>query len=340
MDGILDTARSVAKNLRRSIVQSRSNGHLHREKCVFPDLRPWQVQLVDIIENTTRECVESALSPSPRMIAACFRRPFIDARSQLMFASTMSDGLNDADERSSDGPWESPNSIGKNEAFDTSRSKSMAENASRVSVQNVPVTEAKPAGGSSREERVLVSEVLIKDKEGGDVEDPELLKIIHRALRASRPNSALTTKDVQDDVHRIIGTGYFASCMPTAEDTRDGVRLIFKVTSPAQPSAEPRVSVYCRLSYGLAIGHRPPVFLPSDSLHTLIPKSSLLILVDSIPHRGGGQSWSERCGLTPGVVLVEVCAPILTLRYPIPVPPSSILHVEAKQVYRNLITGS
>ena len=233
MEGILDTARSVAGNLRRTAVQSINNACRRGEGDVFADLRPWQVQLVDILENNARKTVESAVSLTPRMIAACSRRPFMDGSRQLLFASTMSDGLNDADGRNPDGSWESPSSIGKTEASDPSMSKPTAENASRVSVQNVPVSEAKPAGGSSREERVLVSEVLIKDKEGGDVEDPELLKIIHRALRASRPNSALTTKDVQDDVHRIIGTGYFASCMPTAEDTRDGVRLIFKVRSTA-----------------------------------------------------------------------------------------------------------
>jgi hypothetical protein len=51
-------------------------------------------------------------------------------------------------------------------------------------------------------------------------------------LKASKPNSALTVKEVQEDVHRIIESGYFSACMPIAEDTRDGIRLIFQVLAP------------------------------------------------------------------------------------------------------------
>ncbi|GAB4835192.1 Outer envelope protein 80, chloroplastic, variant 3 [Ancistrocladus abbreviatus] len=35
--------------------------------------------------------------------------------------------------------------------------------------------------------------------------------------------------EVQEDVHRIIDSGYFASCMPVAYDTWDGIRLVFQV---------------------------------------------------------------------------------------------------------------
>ncbi|BBM98926.1 outer membrane protein insertion porin family [Marchantia polymorpha subsp. ruderalis] len=87
-----------------------------------------------------------------------------------------------------------------------------------------------PAGAED-EERVLISEILIQDKDGQDLEDAELLATVRCALKACKPNFALTTSEVQEDVHRIIDTGFFASCMPTAEDTRDGVRLIFKVES-------------------------------------------------------------------------------------------------------------
>lgn len=81
----------------------------------------------------------------------------------------------------------------------------------------------------AEEERVLISEILIQDKDGQEVEDKELLATVQGALKACKPNFALTTTEVQEDVHRIIDTGFFASCMPSAEDTRDGVRLIFKV---------------------------------------------------------------------------------------------------------------
>lgn len=79
------------------------------------------------------------------------------------------------------------------------------------------------------EERVLISEILIQDKDGQELADPELNSTAWEALKACKPNFALTTSEVQADVHRIIDTGFFASCMPSAEDTRDGVRLIFKV---------------------------------------------------------------------------------------------------------------
>ncbi|CAI5995487.1 unnamed protein product [Closterium sp. NIES-65] len=84
-------------------------------------------------------------------------------------------------------------------------------------------------GGKAEEERVLISEIVIRDKDGGELEDEELLKVVAGALKVSKANAALTTREVQEDVHRIIDTGYFASCLPTAEDTRDGVRLIFRV---------------------------------------------------------------------------------------------------------------
>jgi outer membrane protein insertion porin family len=82
------------------------------------------------------------------------------------------------------------------------------------------------------EERVLISEILIQNKDGQNLEDLELLATAQQALKACKPNFALTTSEVQEDVHRIIDTGFFSSCMPSAEDTRDGVRLIFKVRVP------------------------------------------------------------------------------------------------------------
>lgn len=84
--------------------------------------------------------------------------------------------------------------------------------------------------GTQEEERVLISEILIQDKDGQELTDPELSSTAWEALKACKPNFALTTSEVQADVHRIIDTGFFASCMPTAEDTRDGVRLVFKVS--------------------------------------------------------------------------------------------------------------
>ena len=79
------------------------------------------------------------------------------------------------------------------------------------------------------EERVLISEVLVRDKDGEELERKDLEAEALTALKACRANSALTVREVQEDVHRIIDSGYFNSCMPVAVDTRDGIRLVFQV---------------------------------------------------------------------------------------------------------------
>ncbi|KAJ4724237.1 outer envelope protein 80, chloroplastic-like [Melia azedarach] len=81
----------------------------------------------------------------------------------------------------------------------------------------------------SDEERVLISEVLVRNKDGEELERKDLEIEALTALKACRANSALTVREVQEDVHRIIDSGYFCSCMPVAVDTRDGIRLIFQV---------------------------------------------------------------------------------------------------------------
>ncbi|KAL6203705.1 hypothetical protein ACLB2K_027404 [Fragaria x ananassa] len=81
----------------------------------------------------------------------------------------------------------------------------------------------------SSEERVLISEVLIRNKDGEELERKDLELEALGALKACRANSALTVREVQEDVHRIIDSGYFCQCMPVAIDTRDGIRLIFQV---------------------------------------------------------------------------------------------------------------
>ena len=100
--------------------------------------------------------------------------------------------------------------------------------AGRPSQRKAPESPALGQEGA-QEERVLISEILIQDKDGQELSDPELNSTAWKALKAYKPNFALTTSEVQADVHQIIDTGFFASCMPSAEDTRDGVRLIFKV---------------------------------------------------------------------------------------------------------------
>ncbi|CAM8972898.1 hypothetical protein QQ045_028831 [Rhodiola kirilowii] len=83
--------------------------------------------------------------------------------------------------------------------------------------------------GSEKEERVLISEVLVRNKDGEELARKDLEAEAVAALKASRPNSALTVREVQEDVLRIINSGYFCSCLPVAVDTRDGIRLVFQV---------------------------------------------------------------------------------------------------------------
>ncbi|KAL0435431.1 UNVERIFIED_CONTAM: Outer envelope protein 80, chloroplastic [Sesamum radiatum] len=93
------------------------------------------------------------------------------------------------------------------------------------------VTQSKSVGSNraAEEERVLISEVFVRNKDGEELERKDLEAEALNALKASRANSALTVREVQEDVHRIIASGYFMSCMPVAVDTRDGIRLIFQV---------------------------------------------------------------------------------------------------------------
>lgn len=75
----------------------------------------------------------------------------------------------------------------------------------------------------------MISEAFVRYKDGDELESKDLEAEAVAALKACRANSALTVREVQEDVHRIIDSGYFCSCMPVAVDTRDGIRLVFQV---------------------------------------------------------------------------------------------------------------
>lgn len=103
------------------------------------------------------------------------------------------------------------------------------EQASSDAVVAQPKGGHSAAAGRHEEERVLISEVFVRNKDGEELERKDLENEAVAALKACRPNSALTVREVQEDVHRIISSGYFCSCMPVAIDTRDGIRLVFQV---------------------------------------------------------------------------------------------------------------
>lgn len=58
----------------------------------------------------------------------------------------------------------------------------------------------------------------------------DLQKIAQAALTL-KPNFSYTLQEVQQDVNRVFETGYFSNCQPSAEDTRDGVRVLVEVTA-------------------------------------------------------------------------------------------------------------
>ncbi|XP_074291123.1 outer envelope protein 80, chloroplastic-like isoform X1 [Silene latifolia] len=82
---------------------------------------------------------------------------------------------------------------------------------------------------SEGDERVLIKEVLVRGKDGTELEKKELELEVLMALKASQPNSVLSVKDVQEDVHRVIDSGSFTSCRPVVVDSKDGTKLVFEV---------------------------------------------------------------------------------------------------------------
>ncbi|XP_061982478.1 outer envelope protein 80, chloroplastic-like isoform X1 [Populus nigra] len=131
----------------------------------------------------------------------------------------------------------SPGSDPKSLPILCSASLSLSQSQLRDSTQSDSVVAQQKSGGASGvhgpsrydEERVLISEVLVRNKDGEELERKDLEAEALAALKACRANSALTVREVQEDVHRVISSGYFCSCMPVAVDTRDGIRLVFQV---------------------------------------------------------------------------------------------------------------
>ena len=84
------------------------------------------------------------------------------------------------------------------------------------------------------------SEIVLRGSES----DTALEEVARRALSV-KPNFAYTLREVQEDVERVFATGYFATCTPEAEDTRDGVRLTINL----EPNPELKVRANWARSY-------------------------------------------------------------------------------------------
>ncbi|XWS28278.1 hypothetical protein CRYUN_Cryun25bG0053000 [Craigia yunnanensis] len=113
-----------------------------------------------------------------------------------------------------------------------SASLSLTQTGSTDSTQSgleVPQKGQLTTAGRYDNERVLISEVLVRNTAGEELERKDLEMEALTSLKACRANSASTVREVQEDVQRIIDSGYFSSCMPVAVDTRDGIRLVFQI---------------------------------------------------------------------------------------------------------------
>lgn len=80
------------------------------------------------------------------------------------------------------------------------------------------------------------------------------LKDAAEQVLTMKPNFAYTFEEVSEDVEHIFRLGWFAKCHPSAEDTRDGMRLTIQVqTHSPQLKAVPLTLLFC-----LAVPYFPP----------------------------------------------------------------------------------
>ncbi|EFJ33008.1 hypothetical protein SELMODRAFT_407097 [Selaginella moellendorffii] len=67
----------------------------------------------------------------------------------------------------------------------------------RSSPRGFSSPESRYPRGKEEEERVLISEVLVQDKDGQELENSEILATARQALKSCKSNYALTTKEVE-----------------------------------------------------------------------------------------------------------------------------------------------
>ncbi|KAG7666840.1 hypothetical protein Ndes2526B_g04666 [Nannochloris sp. 'desiccata'] len=172
---------------------------------------------------------------------------------------------------------------GKNSGNDSSSDPS---SSAQTDPSSDPKGNNEKKKGEEDEERILISEVDVSGADG------ELREAVLAAL-TTRPNFAYTVREVQEDVQRVFDTGYFSTCRPRAEDTRDGVRLTVEVT----PNPELRGVV----STGAA---RLPQAIIQDAFHGMrgrtLNYNSLTRAVAKL------NSWYEEHGVLGQVIDVEL----------------------------------
>ncbi|KAK6164169.1 hypothetical protein DH2020_001033 [Rehmannia glutinosa] len=107
----------------------------------------------------------------------------------------------------------------KNQSFDTVLKKSPLFCSAALALSD---SESGPPSTQSKSGDESDSVVQYKGDDSGPVTQSKNVG----SNRAAEEERVLIS---EEDVHRIIGSGYFMSCMPVAVDTRDGIRLIFEV---------------------------------------------------------------------------------------------------------------
>ena len=141
-------------------------------------------------------------------------------------SSETSDGDGDVvDESIEDKAGQQCGSEAKGQGEPSVSPSAMAGSVSSLGGSGQGASSAADAGSgdaSQTQERILISEIEVKGA------SPELRTVANQSL-VMKPNFAYTLKEVQEDVNRVFSTGYFSSCHPVAEDTRDGVRLTIEV---------------------------------------------------------------------------------------------------------------
>lgn len=190
-----DDVRIVSSSIKIPLLPKPSHSHSHSPLATARSH-------IANAANSITQLIHSFTAHSTELTRTALRKP-LPSPSSLLCSATLSL----TDERKGGGASSSP--------ILCSASLSLAEESQQKARQS--------------EERVLISEVLVRNKDGEELERKDLEAEAAQALKACRPNSALTVREVQDDVHRIINSGYFCSCVPVAVDTRDGIRLIFQV---------------------------------------------------------------------------------------------------------------
>jgi outer membrane protein insertion porin family len=185
------------------------------------------------------------------------RHPGVLRRSRSLLASISSSfpssngsgrGEEKTEQQAGVAPSSSPDSSETSDGGDSNAAKRKEEKEKGASKGDLPNKEAAPGPeilGFSRigqsavedsgkakdaaekdsgqtQERILVSEIEVKGA------SPELTKLAQQSL-VMKPNFAYTLNEVSEDVNRVFSTGFFSTCHPVAEDTRDGVRLTIEV---------------------------------------------------------------------------------------------------------------